>query len=178
MQCRFPAPLSFGLAVTGCVHQGEDGPRCPRRQAALRRKIMVTCDGAGASQELVKELGRLAARHGYQVTYSAGWALGARERAAIGNVPEAGWEMAVDGKGEVRERRSDDACADRHCAHRACWTGEAHVAEPAGLRESPGSGQPEGQAMGRLVAARDWLTVFQLPACASELSPVEWSGRC
>jgi putative transposase len=33
------------------------------------------------------------------------------------------------------------------------------------------------QAMRELVAARDWLTVFQLPAYASELNPVEsvWS---
>jgi transposase len=29
------------------------------------------------------------------------------------------------------------------------------------------------RAMRRLVAARDWLTVFQLPAYASELNPVE-----
>jgi transposase len=29
------------------------------------------------------------------------------------------------------------------------------------------------KAMRRLVAARDWLTVFQLPAYASELNPVE-----
>jgi putative transposase len=31
--------------------------------------------------------------------------------------------------------------------------------------------------MGELIAARDWLTVFQLPAYASELNPVEsvWS---
>ena len=50
---------------------------------------MITCDGAGASHALVKELDRLAARHGYQLTYSVGWELGARERAAIGKVPEA-----------------------------------------------------------------------------------------
>ncbi len=33
------------------------------------------------------------------------------------------------------------------------------------------------RAMGELIAARDWLTVFQLPAYASELNPVEsvWS---
>ncbi len=33
------------------------------------------------------------------------------------------------------------------------------------------------RAMRNLVAARDWLTVFQLPAYASELNPVEdvWS---
>ena len=31
---------------------------------ALRRRLMVTCDGAGASHELVGELDRLASRHG------------------------------------------------------------------------------------------------------------------
>ena len=33
------------------------------------------------------------------------------------------------------------------------------------------------KAVRELIAARDWLTVFQLPACASELNPVEsvWS---
>ena len=79
---------------------------------ALRRRLMITCDGAGASHALVKELDRLAARHGYQVTYSVGWELGAREKAAIGKVPEAAWEAAIDGKGEVRERRADGACAE------------------------------------------------------------------
>jgi hypothetical protein len=34
----------------------------------LRRRLMVTCDGAGASHDLVKELDRLASRHGYQLT--------------------------------------------------------------------------------------------------------------
>ena len=34
---------------------------------------MVTCDGACASDDLVKELDRLASRHGYQVTWSVGW---------------------------------------------------------------------------------------------------------
>jgi hypothetical protein len=109
---------------------------------ALRRRLMVTCDGAGASHELVRELDRLASRHGYQVTYSVGWALGARERTAIGKVPEAAWEIAVDGKGEARERRSDGACASRRCAHQACWIEEAHVAELTGLlRQGPGGDQ-------------------------------------
>ena len=105
---------------------------------ALRRRLMVTCDGAGASHDLVKELDRLAARHGYQLVYSVGWALAARERAAIGQVPEAAWQAAIDGKGEVRERRADGACADRRCAHRDCWIEEAHVTELTGLlREAP-----------------------------------------
>jgi Transposase DDE domain group 1 len=122
---------------------------------ALRRKIMVTCDGAGASHELVRELDRLASRHGYQVTWSVGWALGARERTAIGSVPETGWEIAVDGKGEVRERRADDACPDGRCGHRRCWIEEAHVTELTGLlREAPGGDQLKGWPKAMRVFAR------------------------
>jgi len=112
---------------------------------AFRRRLMVTCDGAGASHALVKELDRLASRHGYQVTWSVGWALGERERAAIGKVPEGGWQIAVDARGEVRERRAGDACGDPRCAHRGCWVQEAHVTELTGLlREGPDGDQLEG----------------------------------
>jgi len=38
----------------------------------LRRKLMVTCDGAGASHALVAHLDKLAARRGYELTYSVG----------------------------------------------------------------------------------------------------------
>jgi hypothetical protein len=48
---------------------------------------MVTSDGAGASHALAGEPGRLASRHGYQLVYSVGWELGAREKAAIGQGP-------------------------------------------------------------------------------------------
>ena len=82
---------------------------------------MVTCDGAGASHALVKRLDTLAARRGYELTYSVGWALGEREKAALRLVPEHAWQAAIDGRGEVRERRADDACANLSCAHRACW---------------------------------------------------------
>ena len=109
---------------------------------AFRRKLMVTCDGAGASHDLITELDRLAARPGYQVTYSVGWELGAREKAALRLVPGHAWEAAIDAKGKVRERRADDACADKRCCHRACWIEEAHVSELTGLlREGPGGDQ-------------------------------------
>ena len=114
---------------------------------AFRRKIMVTCDGAGASHELARELDRLASRHGYQVTWSTGWALSAREQAAIGKIPETAWEAAIDGGGRVRERRSEHACGNPRCAHRACWIEEAHVAELTGLlREGPGRRPAQGLA--------------------------------
>jgi hypothetical protein len=48
-------------------------------------------------------------------------------------VPEQAWQIAVDHRGEVRERRAEDACADTGCAHRRCWAEETHVAELTAL---------------------------------------------
>jgi len=122
---------------------------------ALRRRLMVTCDGAGASHELVKELDRLASRRGYELTWSVGWALGERERAALAKVPASGWEAAVDGQGQVRERRGDGACGSPRCAHAACWVQEAHVAELTGLlREGPDGDQLKGWPKAMRVFAR------------------------
>jgi hypothetical protein len=56
---------------------------------------MITCDGAGTSHALIAWLDKLAARPGYQVIYSIGWELGARERAAIALVPEPGRSRSV-----------------------------------------------------------------------------------
>jgi len=71
--------------------------------------------------------------------YSCGWELDAREKAAIRLVPEQAWQIAVDHRGEVRERRADDACPALDCGHRACWIEEAHVTELTGLlRDGPG----------------------------------------
>ena len=102
---------------------------------------MVTCDGAGASHGLIERLDKLAARPGHQLIYSVGWELGERERAAIAAVPGRAWQIAIDRRGEVRERRADDACADLGCAHARCWIEEAHVTELTGLlRDGPGRG--------------------------------------
>jgi hypothetical protein len=109
---------------------------------AFRRRLMVTCDGAGASHDLIGRLDTLAARPGYQVIYSVGWELGGREKAAITAVPPQAWQIAVDHRGQVRERRADDACGDLHCGHRRCWIEEAHVTELTGLlRDGPSGDQ-------------------------------------
>jgi predicted transcriptional regulator len=103
-----------------------------------RRKLMVTCDGAGASHDLVRRLDKLASRHGYQLTYSVGWALTERERTALALVPDTAWEAAIDAGGKVRERRADEACENTRCGHRACWIEEAHATELTGLlRKGP-----------------------------------------
>jgi hypothetical protein len=39
--------------------------------------------------------------------YSCGWELDAREKAAIRLVPGQAWQIAVDHRGEVRERRAE-----------------------------------------------------------------------
>jgi hypothetical protein len=109
---------------------------------AFRRRLMVTCDGAGASHDLIARLDALAARPGYQVIYSVGWELGAREKAAITALPEQAWQIAVDEHGEARERRAGQACSDLRCGHRRCWIEEAHVTELTGLlREGPAGNQ-------------------------------------
>jgi len=121
----------------------------------FRRRLMVTADGAGASHGLIARLDALAGRRGFELTYSVGWVLGERERAALRLVPDQAWQIAIDHRGEVRERRADDACADRCCAHRACWIEEAHVTELTGLlREGPDGDQLEAWPAAMRVFAR------------------------
>ena len=120
-----------------------------------RRRLMVTADGAGASHDLITRLDKLAARPGYQVIYSVGWDLGKREKQAITQVPQDAWQIAVDARGEVRERRADDACDDRGCAHARCWREEAHVTELTGLlRGGPARDQLSGWPASMRVFAR------------------------
>jgi Transposase DDE domain group 1 len=123
--------------------------------AAFRRRLMITCDGAGASHDLIKHLAKLAARPGHQLIYSVGWVLGEREKAALRLVPEQAWQIAIDGRGEVRERRADDACGNAQCAHRACWIEEAHVTELTGLlRDGPAGDQLKAWPAAMRVFAR------------------------
>ena len=161
---------------------------------ALRRKLMVTCDGAGASHDLVKKLDKLASRRGYQLAYSVGWALTGREKAAIALVPGTAWEAAIDARGEVRERRADDSCADLRCAHRRCWIEEAHVTELTGLlREGPGGDQLKAWPKTMRVFARRerphpgaQLTLFEaedgwrysLWATNRPVTTRGWQGQC
>jgi hypothetical protein len=121
----------------------------------FRRRLMVTADGAGASHGLITRLDQLAARPGHQLTYSVGWELGGRERAAIRLVPAEAWQIAIDQRGQVRERRTAAACTDRSCGHARCWVEEAHVTELTGLlRSGPGGDQLDGWPESMRVFAR------------------------
>ncbi len=94
---------------------------------------ILSFDGAGASHGMIARLDTLAARRGNELTDSVGLALGEREKTALRLIPEHAWQAAIYGRGEVRERRAPDACANTRCAHRACWIEEAHVTELTGL---------------------------------------------
>jgi hypothetical protein len=136
---------------------------------AFRRRLMVTCDGAGASHGLIERLDALAARPGHQLIYSVGWELGERERTAIAAVPGQAWQIAIDHHGEARERRAEGACSDRGCAHRPCWVEEAHITELTPLlRHGPGGDQLDSwPATMRVFARRErphpgaQLTLFE-----------------
>jgi len=111
----------------------------------LRRNLMMTVAGAAFSHKLLEHLDKLARRRGFTLIYSCGWELGTREKAAIRLVPQDAWQIAIDHRGEVRERRADEACADLECGHRACWIEEAHVTELTGLlREGPDGDRLDG----------------------------------
>ncbi|MGI8305762.1 transposase [Saccharopolyspora hattusasensis] len=108
----------------------------------FRRRLMVTVDGAGASHELIAHLDKLASRRGYQLIYSVGWALTEREKTVIRLVPERAWVQAIGPRGQLRERRAEDACDNPRCTHARCWVEQAHVAELTGLlRQGPGGDQ-------------------------------------
>lgn len=109
-----------------------------------RRRLMVTVYGAGASHDLVRHLDKLAARPGYQLVYSVGWAMTEREKTAIRLVPEQGWVQAIGPEGLLRERRADDGCDNPRCAHPGCWVEEAHVAELTRLLRH----RPDGDQLG------------------------------
>jgi hypothetical protein len=126
-----------------------------------RRRLMVTCDGAGASHGLIDRLDKLAARPGHQLVYSVGWELGERERTALRQVPGQAWQIAIDHRGEVRERL--DQCEPTPAAKEGATSGArgtpGHPARPPGHRPTqalksrpitrsggcprPATGQPE-----------------------------------
>lgn len=153
--------------LAGVLRRGSAGPNTTADHlqvlgdaiAALppkyRRRLMVTADGAGASHGLIARLDALASRRGHQLVYSVGWDLGERERTAIAAVPGEAWQIAVDHRGEIRERRAGDACADRCCAHPRCWVQEAHVTELTGLlRRGPDGDQLPGWPESMRIFAR------------------------
>jgi hypothetical protein len=96
-----------------------------------RRMMMVTVDGAGTSHDLIDHLHALASRPGHRLWYWVGWDTGAREKKAIGRVPEDVWQVAIDAAGEPRTGPAPDGLEED----------KAQVVELTGLlRNTDGKG--------------------------------------
>ena len=89
----------------------------------MRSRLLVRVDGAGASHELITHLLSLALRR--TVLFTCGWAITGADEQAIGLLPAAGWQAAVDQDGAVQE--------DKHVAEITHLTSRA-AGWPAGLR--------------------------------------------
>jgi hypothetical protein len=90
----------------------------------MRSKLLVRVDGAGASHELINHLLSLSSRR-RTVLFTCGWAITAADEEAIGLLPAAAWQAAVDQDGVVQE--------DKHVAEITHLLSRAGR-WPAGLR--------------------------------------------
>lgn len=100
-----------------------------------RHNVLITIDGAGSSHAVVEHVEKLNTRPGFSVAYSVGFDLDERARVAIGQMPDAGWQAALDATGRVRD--------------------DAQVAELTGLlRHSVGGDRLDGWPAGMRILVR------------------------
>ena len=92
--------------------------------ARMRSRLLVRVDGAGASHELIAHLLSLSSRR-RTVLFTSGWAITEADEQAIGLLPAAAWQAAVDQDGVVQE--------DKHVAEITHLLSRA-AGWPAGLR--------------------------------------------
>jgi hypothetical protein len=90
----------------------------------MRSRLLVRVDGAGASHELISHLLALASRR-RTVLFTSGWMITEADEDAIGKLPAAAWQAAVDQDGVVQQ--------DKHVAEITCLTSRA-AGWPGGLR--------------------------------------------
>lgn len=67
-----------------------------------RRRILITCDGAGATIELLQFITTLNTRS-RRAHYSVGFDLDERARTAIAALPKDGWTCVLDDAGQARD---------------------------------------------------------------------------
>jgi hypothetical protein len=70
--------------------------------ARYRRKMLITCDGAGATHALVNHISKLNARRGCQVHFSVGLDFDERIRGVLPKLPEPAWAPALEADGTPR----------------------------------------------------------------------------
>jgi hypothetical protein len=110
-----------------------------------RRDLLITCDGAGATTDLVHHIATLN-RPGWRSEYSVGFALDARARAAIGKVPASAWQPALDEHGHARDL-DQAAVVELTTLLRECVGAHGQVVDqlktwPKDMRSSPAANVP------------------------------------
>jgi len=71
--------------------------------APYRRDLLITCDGAGATKDLLKHISALNAVPGRRVHYSVGFDLDERARTALRAVPKTAWQQVLNTDGTPRD---------------------------------------------------------------------------
>ena len=71
--------------------------------ASHRRDLLITCDGAGATKDLLTHITGLNAAPGRRVHYSVGFDLDERARTAIRTVPKTAWQHVLNTDGTPRD---------------------------------------------------------------------------
>ena len=120
--------------------------------ARMRSRLLVRVDGAGASHELITHLLSLSSRR-RTVLFTCGWAITEADEQAIGLLPAAAWQAAVDQDGVVQE--------DKHVAEITHLTQPGRrLARRAAVDRAPHQAlAPAGQEPDRL-RARHRLAVL------------------
>ena len=96
-----------------------------------RHNLLITIDGAGSSHAVVEHIEKLNTRPGFSVDYSVGFDLDERARVAIGQMPDTGWEAALDATGQARD---DAQVAELTGLLRHSAGGDQLASWPAGMR--------------------------------------------
>jgi hypothetical protein len=101
--------------------------------AAHRRDLLITCDGAGATLDLLKHITTLNTAPGRRVHYSVGFDLDERARTALRAVPKDAWQHVLDSEGGARDLK-DAGVVELTGLLRESAGGDVLKNWPAGMR--------------------------------------------
>jgi hypothetical protein len=105
--------------------------------APYRRDLLITCDGAGATIDLIEHITTLNQAAGRKIHYSVGFDFDDRAKAVLPLVPDDAWQAALDDEGEARP------------------LDKAGIIELTGLlREAPGGDRLKNWPAGMRIIAR------------------------
>ena len=116
---------------TAADHIAVTGAAIAQIPARYRRKMLITCDGAGSTHALVDHVTALNARRGCQVHYSVGLDFDERIRSVLPDLPESAWSAALEADGTARP---DAQVAELTGLLRHSASGDRFAKRPADMR--------------------------------------------